>query len=622
MTGSTSLGPLPLVIGVTGHRDLRPEDVAALESQVRRVLEGLRTAYRSTPLVLLSPLAEGADRLVARVALGLGIRLIAPLPLPRALYEGDFGPEGSPSRKEFAELLQRVEEIFELPLLDGRTAEDVAKPGPARDRQYAQVGGYIARHSQILLALWDGGARTMVGGTAHIVQFKLEGGDDLWGPRESPLDAPDGGPVYHIVTPRTSNPRPAGPPFSLVKYFPDGAGAAAETAYARIYARTEAFNRDALAWGGALGPQHAQSRRWLYPEAEAAALPRRLQTVRDAFATADTLALHFQARTFRVLRNIFLAVAVSALAFHLYAHVWQSPWVWGAYLAIVLGAWVGWFLTRTFQDKYQDYRALAEGLRVQFFWGLAGLDHSVATNYLRKQRNQLDWIRNAIRAWSLPQDERRGERDGGAAVRPARLRAVLRYWVEDQATYFARTAAREEAKRRRFRTWSRGCFMTFVGLGAVMFGATLVFDRAAAQPWAGGLRNWAFALAGPHCDKVLPAFMLKDVGDQCERVRHFVVLVIGMTAVVGALVHNFAEKRAFDQHAKQYARMGEIYGRAQRRLGSLIDAGDLPQAQRVVLELGQESLSENGDWVLLHRARPIEVPESEGIRGALPESLR
>src|SRR5260370_266892 len=52
----------PLVIGVTGHRDLREEDREHLKNSVRKVFTELRKQYPSTPFVLLSPLAEGADR--------------------------------------------------------------------------------------------------------------------------------------------------------------------------------------------------------------------------------------------------------------------------------------------------------------------------------------------------------------------------------------------------------------------------------------------------------------------------------------------------------------------------------------------------------------------------------
>ncbi len=87
---------LPLVIGVTGHRDLRDQDVARLELEVAAILARLRRDYlgqgTETPLVVVSALAEGADRLVARVALKAGARLIAPMPLPVDEYRRDFEP--------------------------------------------------------------------------------------------------------------------------------------------------------------------------------------------------------------------------------------------------------------------------------------------------------------------------------------------------------------------------------------------------------------------------------------------------------------------------------------------------------------------------------------------------
>jgi hypothetical protein len=33
-------------------------------------------------------------------------------------------------------------------------------------------------------------------------------------------------------------------------------------------------------------------------------------------------------------------------------------------------------------------------------------------------------------------------------------------------------------------------------------------------------------------------------------------------------------------------------------------------AQHLIEELGKEALEENGDWVLLHRERPLEVPHA------------
>lgn len=130
--------PLPLVIGVTGHRDLSPVDREALEGRVRAIFVELQNRYPATLLVLLSPLAEGADRLAARVALSCGVSLIVPLPMAQDLYETDF--ETPASLAEFRDLLQQAEAWFELaPAVDG-VQEATEMGGASRDRLYAQVG--------------------------------------------------------------------------------------------------------------------------------------------------------------------------------------------------------------------------------------------------------------------------------------------------------------------------------------------------------------------------------------------------------------------------------------------------------------------------------------------------
>jgi hypothetical protein len=147
-------------------------------------------------LELLSPLAEGADTLVAEVALEEKVRLIAPLPLPRHLYEMDFGTQEI--QKTFSELLKQAE-VIELPLLDSE--ENLSNYGEARNLQYVQVGAYVAKNSQILIALWDGLPLEKAGGTSQVVKFKLTGNMmDL--PKE--YQNAETGAVCQIVTPRKS----------------------------------------------------------------------------------------------------------------------------------------------------------------------------------------------------------------------------------------------------------------------------------------------------------------------------------------------------------------------------------------------------------------------------------
>ena len=56
--------------------------------------------------------------------------------------------------------------------------------------------------------------------------------------------------------------------------------------------------------------------------------------------------------------------------------------------------------------------------------------------------------------------------------------------------------------------------------------------------------------------------------------------------------------------------MSEIFSRAEDSLQGLLKAGDFEESHELIKELGQEALAENGDWVLLHRERPLEVPQA------------
>ncbi|HKP92593.1 MAG TPA: hypothetical protein VJS88_01760, partial [Chthoniobacterales bacterium] len=80
----------PFVFGVSGHRDLVATDEPELRRQVDKVFTAFAGAYSGRRFQLLSPLAEGADRLAAQTALARGITLLVPMPMAQADYEQDF----------------------------------------------------------------------------------------------------------------------------------------------------------------------------------------------------------------------------------------------------------------------------------------------------------------------------------------------------------------------------------------------------------------------------------------------------------------------------------------------------------------------------------------------------
>lgn len=95
--------PKPAAIGVTGHRDLREEDLPALAQQITQALMDLAKQHAGQSLVLWTGLAEGADRLAARCAWQAGWQVGAVLALPVDEFEQDF--EGPAALQDFRALL-------------------------------------------------------------------------------------------------------------------------------------------------------------------------------------------------------------------------------------------------------------------------------------------------------------------------------------------------------------------------------------------------------------------------------------------------------------------------------------------------------------------------------------
>ncbi len=170
-----------LIVGVTGHRlhKVDPND-AHLRDACVRVLHDLRDRYRDRSFIVLSPLAEGADRLVAELAMEeLDAKLHVPLPLPYEIYIQDFDPDDQQASVDhFKTLIGRAERYYELPLAGGSFNELSQRDSvgnEARAKQYALVGAYIVQRCHELIAIWDGTEPNGVGGTGQIVHWRLNG---------------------------------------------------------------------------------------------------------------------------------------------------------------------------------------------------------------------------------------------------------------------------------------------------------------------------------------------------------------------------------------------------------------------------------------------------------------
>ncbi|MEO7039851.1 MAG: hypothetical protein ABI446_10450 [Gemmatimonadaceae bacterium] len=654
-------GRVPVTIGVTGHRSLLPGDEAAIQAQLRALFARIRREAPHSPMILLSALAEGADRLVARFALGEGIGLIVVLPMRQENYEVDF-PDAK-SRDEFRALLRdpRVERVIVAPRLDPSADES----GPGRDHQYLLAGLFVARNSDVLIALWDGKPTRGVGGSAQIVDFRRTGrleateencravalASDSFHVSNAPLDAPQSGLVYHVPVRRLDDvPSSASPQGEwLVPPAFDTSPKMRErfvhNALATLRHRDE-LNHEGVEYRELRGGRVAASATMLTggeetPSARDAQAPAALAHLRATFAIADALAIKHQKSIYRMMLILFGMIAVATIA--LILRNLANEEVRREYLAVylLLLTLADLFYLRTqwkhSQDRFQDYRAIAEGLRVQFFWRLGGSASSVADYYLRKQRSELRWIRDVLRICALR----------APWLAAADFASVQRLWVKQQRAYFDRAGHRDGLKRRRQRSigsalvllslgatvawlWQRGSgpvvFLVIAGLaGLVLLAHTLYELHHAAgeaeSPTRQSLREmlslgalsvavaaafyWLLAKEGPIISAYEPALALNS-----SRLE-WMLAAIGISALIGTFAHAYANVRAFGEHEKQYRRMKELFQAADEALDRAAKSADPEDSTRALFDLGCEALAEHGDWLLLHRARPMELPTAD-----------
>jgi len=562
-----------LSIGVTGHRDLRHEDVPVLETRVRSFFVDLRQRFPRLDLQLLTPLAAGGDQLAARIALECGIGLVAVLPMAQVEYEKDFS--GPDELAEFHRLLTAAQRVIHLPAANGSDAHSISQDDAARDRQYAQLGLFVSNHCQILLALWDGKPADTVGGTAQVVRYHLTGVMEGFEEQQSSanlLSDNENGLVYQVVCSRN---RTNGAPSAQLQQrdcswitsqsgYETGAEMPAE--YAMMFERLQEFEVDRLR----LDTGRTTHGGLLENIPEGLKLPDGAVFTDRFFGVADRLAIHFQKIFNYGLYGIYGLAVLMGLVFIVYTEYNAPQYVLWIFLGLFLSGAALHMTGERLQwhRKYLDYRALAEALRVQFYWNLAGVVDSCSVvfayeNFLQKQDVELGWIRHVMRDASL-------QRTRGEESDPAWLPWVIRQWIgeEDSAggqqAYYSRKESQYSVNLHR----------------TEFFGATCL--------WAG----------------IVVVVYLASAGQVISTQQQQVLLVLmGILPLTAGILDAISHKRAVKELIKQYRFMARIFANARRLLSGSPTIGF---QRRVLKALGEAELEEGAEWILMHRARPLE----------------
>jgi len=499
--------PFTFRIGVVGHRVLADPDslCAPIAEAVRRLTEFVPVSpgVGLVPVVV-SALAEGADRLVAKEVLAdKDARLEVALPLPEEEYVKDFKSEAS--KEEFSCLLARATETpWQAP------------KGLDRDEAYERAGHYVVDRCDALIALWDGRKSRGRGGTAEIVSYAQEHGVPIaWVHAE-------GDPVvdYALENSRAD----------VIK-----SAAAKLREYNAGVIKPAEFDQHARALRKELMPDMAR-------EIPIDPLGLSRETVASwvfpYFIRADILALRYQ-RQFRRLSWAIFALAAAAVAVvAMQANFWPGL-NWLAVLEVLCLGGLLFILVmnrrRRLYDQWISSRFLAERLRSSFFLALAG------TGDRRRRPARLAYLSDSSEAWierALTEvSARRPPLDDGSPPVKALRDYLNHYWIESQISYQEKASQRQGASDDRLVRVTELLFLVTLVAACIHIFGSLIFQQ-------GGIHG---APAHGFWEELL------------------VVVAITVPAV-GAAFHGIGTQRQFRRHSERYRRMAGVLAQVQREM--------------------------------------------------------
>ncbi len=180
-----------IYIGITGNRDITNEQSIFIKKSIDDFLKKILVDKDFEEIVVLTPLADGVDRIIADVVLDnfSDMRILIPLPFSENLYKNTFEKglktnniSQENSIKEYEDILQKIkkhnkcDDIYINLKFDKENYlnQNTDEQRKIRNEQYTLLGEYLIEKSDILIAVYDKNREIKKGGTIEIVnKFNL-----------------------------------------------------------------------------------------------------------------------------------------------------------------------------------------------------------------------------------------------------------------------------------------------------------------------------------------------------------------------------------------------------------------------------------------------------------------
>jgi len=317
-------------------------------------------------------------------------------------------------------------------------------------------------------------------------------------------------------------------------------------------------------------PDFEKSQSYLFNAPEKLEDPQK--PILNWYSIMDLLSLQFRKRDIFITICLFTLGLLLILSLAIYSNILMRRWVLSIAMGFVVAATLVYFYSRSTKNhkKYLYNRTLAEALRIQFYWNIAGINKNVSDYILRIHRKEFTWVKHILSAVY-------GITYNNKSISSDTINDLTHNWVKNQADFFE-SAIRKMTKQIGFYH---------------------------------NISNISFAIAFAFLGSILIFGKFYETNNYLDWLLIFIESLLGVFALIKAYI----QMKGYEPLVNQYELMHVIYQRAESKIN---EVNDLPIAiaekqsylKELFFVIGKEALIENGNWYLIFKEKE---PEVEGI---------
>jgi len=545
---------IPITVGIIGHLDIIPTNEH--RELIKALFADLAQKYPYSPVHLVSSIAEGADRFVANILLKMKeeneayrdrFELIVPMPFSPEEYKEDFDDY---SDQEFDKLLQQAKRSF----IVAETDKDSGRP-----EKYLKTGKLVADSSMILIAMWDG-REGKTGGTADIVKYKITGDDDTVAESTFEYD----GIIFILPTERKQS-------LGNLQDYPEQIrqlsldNVLKDITLKNALEKIEEINRYSVGLGHE-GVKRSKAYLFTRPEK----LQGSEKQLMEWYSIIDQMAVKTRKRDLQITGWMFALSLLFVLTLEIYSNIWTRKFLLAISMLVLVLTATMFLYSRLKKDhkKYLYSRTLAEGLRMQFFWSIAGINENVSDYILRIHGQGFTWVKHILSALHGISFNRKNIDD-------ETIEDLTEYWINDQFKYFDASVK----KMRERITYYHRVSNVFLFLSILLF---------------------------------ISIFLLGNFFDADYILLSIMLVIAPIMLGIFALIRAYIKTKSYENLLNQYEIMQVIYKKARSKINELNRSRMKPEERNVYFRelffvIGKEALIENGIWYLIFKDKEAEL---------------